>query len=300
MAPMTQGTLSYLFDEVVTSVIYDASFVGPAVMPFLFSMREMSGRRERIASFGGLDTFAEKQELASATEDSLVQQFEKTFTPVAFAKSLVISREAARDEEFGFVARLATSIGEAFLQTLESKAGDFFNDADTGAIYTGEDGLSLANNAHVNSDSANSQDNLYAVALNMANLKTVRDAGRKLTNYRGTAKSHCKFDLMLVPIDLEETAWEIVRSLGRPEVANNALNMYNGMFDLLVFDEISSTTQWGLIDQKRMKQNLFWLWRDAYESFGDGDLFKGQRRIGAYFRAAHGHVDWRWYIQGNS
>ena len=300
MAPMTQGTLSYLFDEVVTSVIYDSSFVGPAVMPFLFNMREMSQRRERMASFGGLDVFSEKAELASATEDSVIQQFEKTFVPVAYAKSLVISREAARDEEFGFVAQLAGAMGESFMQTLESKAGDFFNDADTGAIYTGEDGLSLANNAHVNSDSGNSQDNLYASALSMANLKTVRDAGRKFTNYRGTAKSHCKFDLLLVPIDLEETAWEIVRSLGRPDNANNAMNMYNGMFDLLVFDEISSTTQWALIDQRKMKNNLFWLWRDAYESFGDGDLFKGQRRVGAYFRGAVGHVDWRWYLQGNS
>lgn len=297
---MTQGTLSYLFDEVVTSVIYDASFVGPAVAPFLFNMREMPSRRERVASFSGLDVFSEKTELAAAAEGEIVQQFEKTFTPTAFAQSLVISREAARDEEFGFVARLATSLGEAFQQTIEGKAGDFFNDADTGATYKGEDGLSLANSAHVNVDGANSQDNLYAVALSMANLKTVRDAGRKFTNYRGTAKAHCKFDLLMVPIDLEETAWQIVRSLGRPDDASNAMNMYNGMFDLLVFDEITSTTQWGLIDTKRMQQNLFWLWRDTYEAFGDGDLFKGQRRIGAYFRAAHGHVDWRWYVQGNS
>jgi hypothetical protein len=84
----------------------------------------------------------------------------------------------------------------------------------------------------------------------------------------------------------------------RPDNASNAVNAYANSFDLIVWDELTSTTFWALIDTAKARNDLFWLWESPYEVFGDGDLFKGQRRIGATFSSCHGFVGWRWFILG--
>jgi hypothetical protein len=117
-------------------------------------------------------------------------------------------------------------------------------------------------------------------------------------NYRGDKMSvHPK--LLVVPTDLEEVAWEMIRSTGKPDTANNNANMYNGMFDLVVWDFLTDTNAWFMVDPRLMKLNLIWFQRIALEVFGDGNLFSGTRNIGGYYRAALGVRDWRW-IYGNN
>jgi hypothetical protein len=294
---MTQGNLSYLLDEVVTGVIMDSAFFGEPLTPTLYSMRPMTGRRERITSVGSLSSFAVKPETVAATEDEITQQYQTTFTAVSYAKALVFSRELVEFEEWGTIARMGTEIGNAYMQTIEDYGSALFNDAVSGATYTAEDGSSICNNAHTNVDGLNSQDNYQAsTALGMAGIKTCRDAMRAITNYEGTAFSKLKPDLLLLPLELEETGWEIVNSLGRPDSTNRVSNLYSGKFKLLVWDELTSATLWFMIDSAKMAQNLLWLWSSTLETFGDGDLFTGTRKMGGYFRAIHGCVDWRWVM----
>jgi phage major head subunit gpT-like protein len=301
MATMTEGNLNYLLDEVVTAVAMDSAFEGEAVTPMLYAMRAATGRRERVASFAGLDVFSAKQETVAPAEDEVVQQFEKTLVPTAFAKLVKFSRELAEDEEWGFISKLADNIGASFQQTIETNGAAPFIDAFAGATYKAEDELSICNTAHLNKDGGNSQGNYGTNALGMDGVKASRTAMRKITDYRGKFKSKLKPDMLVVPVDLEETAWEIVRSLGRPDSANRAENMYNGMFSMVAWDELTDTNDWFMIDSQKMRarQNLLWLWRTPFEIASSGDWASGVRQVGGYFRSVHGVIDWRW-IYGNS
>jgi hypothetical protein len=303
---LTESNANYVLDEVVTAVAFDAGFVSPSYMAELFFAREATGRRERTASVAGFTEFADKPETQEAGLDELVQQYEKTFVPVAKSKNVVYSRELARDEEWGMIAGLSRNFGDAFNVTVEKAAAALFNDSFAGTKYTGEDALSVCNTAHLNKDGGNSQSNYGTNALDMAGVKATRAAMRKTLDYRGVTNCNLDPKLLMCSLDYEEDAWKIAHSLGRPDTANRADNMFKDMFDILCWNLLgdpntaATLTYWWMLDTKwtRGKQNLLWLWRDPFEMMSDGDFFSGTRKVGAYYRAIHGCVDWRG-IYGN-
>lgn len=290
---ITTNTMSYVLDEVVSAVAFETFYEDAFVFPLLYDVRTSMKRREGTASLGGIREYAEKTRGAEASEDTITQQFKKDFVHVSYGKSIPVERELVDDEEWGLLVDLGQQLGYMAAYTMEKKAAALFNDAFNGSTYLAEDGLSICNDAHVNADSGNSQDNSFNSSLNFAGVKTVRTAMRKFTNYEGD-KASVRPRLLVVPTDLEEEGWELTKSLGKPDTANNNLNIYNGMFDMLVWDFLTDTNAWFMIDPRLMKMNLIWYQRIALEVFGDGNLFTGTRKIGGYFRASHGCRDWRW------
>lgn len=310
MATQTSASLSFVLDEVVSAVAFESFFDESFLYTSLYGVRSSGRRRERLASIGGLGVFTQKNAGAAVDDDVVTQQFEKDYTHVAYGKKVPVERELIDDEEFGTIADLGQQLGYMGAYTMELQASEVFRDAFTGARHTTEDSLTLCNSAHLNVDSGNSQGNTGTSALSMSSIQSTRTAMRRFTNYRGQLRS-VRPDALIIPPNLEETAWEIVRSTGRPDDATNAANIYNGMFQLYVWDFLdtgiaagSATTagdanNWFMVDSKLMRMNLLWYQRIPLEVFGDGDLFTGTRRIGAYYRASHGPRDWRWVYGHN-
>lgn len=300
MATITSNTLSFTLDEVVSAVAMEAFYEESFLLPLLYDVRPSGRRRERTASLGGLSEFEIKNEGAAASEDSPVQQFEKDFVHVARGKTVNITREYVDDEEWGVVVDLGRQLGVMAHYTMEKDAMAPFREAFSSTSYLAEDGLTICNSAHLNVDSGNSQDNSGTTALSMASIKTTRTAMRNFTNYNGQLAG-CRPDSLLVPCDLEEDAWEIIRSTGRPDSTNLAANMYNGMFQLYVSDFLSTgisdgdANNWFMLDTRKLKGagNLLWFQRIPLEIYGDENKFTGTRSIGAYYRASHGLRDWR-------
>jgi len=295
---ITSNTLSFALDEVVSAVAFESFYEQAFMMPMLYSVRPSGRRRERSASFGGLGDFETKNPGAGVTETSLAQQFEKDFVHVSYALAVSIERELLDDEEYGFAVEIGRQIGIKGAYKMETLAAALFNDAFAGATYLTEGGLSICNTAHLNVDSGNSQSNRGTTALSMSSVKSTRTAMRNFKNYRGDLLDVMP-DALLIPHDLEEDAWEIVRSTGRPDDATNAANFYNGMFKLFVWPFLSTgisggdANNWFMLDTRILKENLLWYQRVPLEVYGNGDLFTGTRKIGGYFRASHGLRDWR-------
>lgn len=293
MATMTSAQLAYLLDEITSSVMVNEFTQNPQMMGMLYNMIPSTSRRERSSSFGGFGQFDEKVETQAAVEETVVQQFQKTFNHTPFAKTAKISREVVDDEDWGFFSDLGSMLAEAATRTMETQGAGVFNDAATGATYVGEDALSLGNNAHLNVDSGNSQDNLLTAALSFTNLATARKTHKAYTDYKGE-KIFSNPSLLLVPDNLESTAWELVNSRNKPGGAQED-NFFNRVgMSLAVWNFLTDDNDWFLIDPMLMRRNLRWYMRTGLEVYGDGDLFTGTRHIGAYFRKSHGFVDWRW------
>lgn len=297
---ITSSSLSYALDEVVSVVVYENLFDGTWLFPAFYNVRTSSLPRERSASFGGLTTWSVKTETSAPASDEYTQQFEKTFTHVARGKQIPVSREFVDDQQWGFMEDIGQQLAYTANLTMETQGMLILNNAFTGATAEGlsEDGLSLCNIAHLNSDSGNSQSNTGTNSLGMAGINTTRIAMRKFTNYRGD-KLNIMPDELWLPVDLEETAWEIARSVGRPDTANRAENMYNGAFTLYVSPFITDTNAWFMCDSRLRKQNALWFQRVGVEVFGDGNLLSGTKTIGGYTRFINGPKDWR-FIYGNN
>lgn len=292
MATITQGSVSFLLDEATSAVMLNAFAQLDPMMGALYSVRTSRGRRERHSSFGALGQFTEKTEAARPDEDIPVQQFQKTFDHTPFGKETPVSREVIDDEEWGWFRDLGMQYGMAATRTFETLAAGPFNDAFAGVTYTSEDGLTICNSAHLNVDSGNSQSNTGTLSLTAANVKTTLINHRKLTDYEGE-KIFLNPNALIVPVDLEPDAWEIVRSSQKPGSANNDANYLNNRFVLVAWRFLTDTNAWWTADLQYLQSTLLWYQRTGLEVFGDGDLFAGKRTIGAYFRQSHGMTDWR-------
>jgi len=287
---MTSASLSYVLDEVVSILAYESFYDGELYMPLSHTVRTSSRQRERTASLGGLTLWSTKAPTVNATEDEMPQEFEKDFTHSAYAKQVPISRELVDDQAWGLLEDIGMSLGSTAQMTMERDAAADFNNAFTTA--TAEDGLSLCNAAHVNSAGGNSQSNTGTSVLSMTSIKTTRVAMRKFKNYRGDVLNIMP-DELWVPVDLEETAWEIVRSAGRPDVVNRVDNFYNGAFKLYVNPWLTDAETWFMCASRERKQNLLWFQRVGMEVYGEGNLVSGTRKVGGYMRYSHGARDFR-------
>lgn len=295
---MTSTSMNYALDEVVSEVAWDEFYDGEFYLPFFYRVRGSTRARERTASFGGLGKYAVKNPTVAAEKDELTQEFEKTFVHSALAKTVEIERELVDDEDWGVLEEIGEELGFTARYTMEDDAAALFNDIAAGATYTSEDGLSIANAAHLNAAGGNSQANSGTNTLNQTGLGTTRVAMKAFKNARGLNILSMP-DLLVVPTALEETGWEQTRSSGKPDSANNNMNFYNGQFSMVVWQFLTDTNAWGMIDSRLMRRNLLWYMRIMFETWGDGDFDTGTKRVGGYYRASHGCRDWRWIYWNN-
>ena len=300
MATLTRSDAGYVSDETVSVFAFDQFTMATPRMPTLFNQQGSSTYREVNASMSGLGDFQPKTELEGPTEDKPVQQFKQEYLHQEYALGVVVERKVYDDQRFSFFQKLGAKIGQSAMRTFETYGAKVFNEAFSSSTYLAEDGLSLCNAAHVNVDSGNSQSNTGTSALSYDNVGTTMTSMQLYKDYRGNPIL-VDPDLLLVPVSKEQTAFEIVRSSGDPTEANLKANYFNGRLAALTWRylDVSDDDNWFLIDRMLMAENLYWYWRVALEIFGDGDAWKGLRRIGGYFRSSHKAVGW-WWVYGHN
>lgn len=299
MATMTQSTLSFVFDEVVTEVAMAEAFDAPLLGPSLFTMRPSTSRRERAASFGELGYYAEKSEGAAAAEDTITQQFEKTVAHKEYSKTISFTRPTVDDEDWGFVVDAGEQLGSKGPETVENEMAKLFINIANSTFYTSEDGLSIANSAHLNVDSGNSQSNTGTNSLTHAGAKTTRTAMRNWTGYSADQNLSIIPDEIIVPNDLEEDAFALVESTLVPGVANNDRNIFQGRYRVYVWTWLTDTNAWGMMDSRRRMRNLRWNLRIPLEITSQGSFSTHNREMNGYMRWSLMCRDWRWIYWNN-
>lgn len=293
----TTSTLSYVLDEVVSTVAFGSFYGLPYMTPMLATVRGTNKRRERSASFGELGDYEEKPEGIAPAEDSISQQFEKDLVQAAYSKKIKATREVVMFDEWGVVAQIGEQLGTKGGETMEKKGAAVFNDAFAGATYKTEDGLSICSGAHVNSDGGNSQDNSGTNTFNWAGVEATRLAMFGYKNYRGDL-SPVIMDAVILPPALQMTGWELTKSALKPDTANNNINVYQNGFEAYVWPWLTDTNNWFGINKALLKRNFVWLQAVALEIFGDGNLEVGYRNMCGFYMCACGMRDWRG-IYGN-
>jgi len=289
---ITRGTLTYAVDETVSLMAFEEIMQDMSVLFALYEVRAASGRRTVGAQIGSLGELTTKTEGAQADEDSITQQWKKDYTFVAKGKRVPLSREIIEDNEWGVLEELGMQLGMAVNHTMETDGAALFNDAFGGGSYASGDGSAICG-THTNADGGNSQSNRGTSALSYANLVTVRQNMRGFTNSR-SLRIRVNPDELLVPVELENDAFEIVKSMTRPDNANSVANMFSSGMTMYVWEALTDATNWFVMDSRMRRQNLRWWQRVDPEFYGDGNLHAGTRTIGTYTRYINGALDWRW------
>jgi hypothetical protein len=254
------------------------------------------GADYRVSGLGGLsdvDVFD-----GTVTYDSPSQLYDKTITFPERAKGVKVERKLYDDDLFGVIDQRPRALATSVARTRLKSEAEIFNTAFTSA--DGGDGVALCSGSHPYSpDDAQTQDNAGASTFNATAVEATRRIGAAgIYNDRGEL-ALIEYDTLVVPVNLEETGYEIINSSGKVDDDINNANFHKGRYTLVVSSRLTDSNDWFFVDSKLAKQFLFWIDRVKPEFAMDRDFDTLVAKWRVYMRYGTGYADWRW-IYGHS
>lgn len=226
-----------------------------AIVSALANEKKSNRFGEKGITIGGLDNFAVKAESANAAEDSLEEGYDKIITHYSFAKSVVLSKELADDNNVDLMRVRARSLVKAYKRTRAQYITDVITKSvmtsssaynttmtfggQTDIDITTPDGMSLFNNAHpLHSDKTVKQSNIYTNAFgsNADILNVLANKMRNFTDENGNVLGIVA-DTIVIPgnvPDLEDTIKKIIGSDGEVGTNYNDINTQRGKWKLVI------------------------------------------------------------------
>lgn len=232
------------------------------------------------------------------TYDSIGEGYKKSVQETEYALGLKVTRRLLRNDLYGVVQDKVQLLAQAFKHLRETRGAYPFVNAFNAAFTTG-DGLSLCNSAHTSPVGGANQSNTSTSAFSAANVQANRVAMKKLRTNRDNPMVNIP-DTLLVPMDLEEKAYEIIKSMGKVDTANNNRNYHEGKYKLIVWDNyLTSATNWFMLNSDIMKQQLVFREWEPVQFFRSGEFDTLVSKYAGYTSFEVSSVEWRW-IFGSS
>lgn len=282
--------------------IFDDRYkVIPGVMEQIFHVNTSEKDSEKDSAITGFGYPVETPEGGGVDYEDPVQMYNTTYVHVKYTKGFKVSREMWEDDLYNIIKKKPAALGKSFKRWQERSGAQVFNRAfDSG--YLGGDGEELVSTSHDRADGGTAQSNASATGLTLTetNLETGMLAMRGQLDDKGMRIS-AKADTLLVPVQLEKEAHELIDSPYRSGTADNDMNYYKGKLNIITWDYMDrNATHWFLLDSTLHELNWFWRIRPEFkqdETFDtDMALFKARARW------SNGWSDWRgvWGSQGDA
>ena len=299
--PMTSGSFADLLDKRVTKIFYDRVDQLPDRVGDFYGMETSSDSFEKWSEVGAIGDFSQFN--GSVTYQSQAQGYDTIVTHLEFANGFQIERKLYDDDRHGIWERRPSQLADAYVRTKQSHAARLFNNAfsvDT-FFYVNSEAVALCSDSHTTTSGASTAsgfDNLTTAALSAVSVGALRT---QMRGFRGDIAERISVmpNKIVVPIDLQDRAIEIVQSQKQPDTANNNKNPQDGRYTLVDWEYLSDTNNWFMVDDRKMKEWAVWFNRVPLE-FGQAeefDTFVAKWR--AYCRYSTGIFNWR-FIAGAS
>jgi phage major head subunit gpT-like protein len=291
---------AYLLEPGLREVFYTTTeaLAAQSKIPLLFDVMTSQKAQEHFLSVGGMGTWNAYK--GAIEYDDLEQGYRTTLTHEEYVKGFKIERKLVEDDQYGLFMDRPAELAMAAMRTREIHAASVFNNAFS-TSYNGGDGKPLCEDNHPKSPAnAGVLDNEGTLALSYTNVEAVRQLMRAWTDDRGNLIP-VQPDTLLVPPELEKTAFEIVRTPNVPNTADYQANFVSGFIrQVVVWDYLTDANAWFVIDSQRAKQALKWMDRVPLEfALDPTSNFRLESRWRGYMRYSYGWKDWRW-VYGNN
>ena len=281
-------------------VFFDRYQTEPEMMPMVFNVKTSDRDREQESAVSGFSLLQQTSELGALDYEDPIQMYKTTYTHLKYTKGFKVSEELVEDDQHNVIRRMPESLGRAAKRTQEYYAASVFNNGFNTANTSYGDAKPLFSTIHPRADGGTAQSNASStgITLTESNVETARVAMRKILDDKGQ-RIVIRPDRLIVPVDLEKTANIIVNSTMRSGTANNDYNIYKGMFEVLAWEYLTSTTAWFLMDKR--ESLLTWYWRIRPEFKQDNSFDSGAALYKTRTRFSYGWSDYRglWGSKGD-
>jgi hypothetical protein len=250
-----------------------------------------------VGAFGDMPPFT-----GTVQYDEVYQGYDVKYEFAEFVLGFKVERKLFDDDMYNIINRKPSGLSISAKRTKEKYGASVFNNAFTGtgtitvnglSILTNSETLSLCNTAHTSSASSTTQGNYGTSALSPSAVEATRILGHGIKDDRDNIIS-VNYDTIMVPRNLEETAWVIINTTGKVDSAENNKNFHYGKYKLAVWDDLSDSNNWFMLDQAMSKMFLSWYTRIALEFNQDKSFDTYISKFSAYERYGWGWSDWRW------
>lgn len=267
-----------------------------SMLDALFNMQSSEKAVEHDLEMGDIEDF--EQFSGTIAYDDLKEGYKTNYEHTEYAKGIKIERKLVMDDLYSQINRRPQQLGLAAARRRESDGASVFNNAFNSG-FTGGDGVSLCSSAHPSNVGGASQSNTGTTALSPTSVEATRRLMIKFKSNRDNTIQVAP-DLLVVPTELEQTAYEIINSKGKVDSANNNVNFHMGKYKLIVWNNwLSSATRWWMVDSQLMKMFLLWFDREDPQFFKDSDFETLVAKFAGYMRYSRGWSDWRWVYGQN-
>lgn len=234
----------------------------------------------------------------------VAQGYDMTLTPVQFARGFSIERLLADTDQTDIMNSKPRALGTAAARTRNYHAVRPWDNAFTvDALFASHtEGVAMCSNSHTTTTGASTAvgyDNLTTAALSSVAVSAMRVQALNFRDEQGEKITNLNFNKILVPQqgNMEETAWEIVNSMGKvDDVVNNA-NFNRDRYSVKVDIYLSDANNFFMYDETMMKDSGL-VWQEAtkpeFAMIEDFDSLIAKWRV--YGRWGNHWISWPWVI----
>jgi phage major head subunit gpT-like protein len=268
-----------------------------SIASILFNVSESRKAQEHDLEMGDVADFSPFT--GTVSYDDTGEGYKTNYVHQEFTKGMKVERKLVDDDLYNVIARKPQQLGLAAFRKRETDAASVFNNAFVTNI-TGGDGLCLCSTAHTSNNGGSSQSNAGATALSPTEVETARI---KMVKYQSNRNNPLSIqpDMLIVPVDLESYAYEIINSRGKVDTAQNNVNFHVGRYKLVVWPNyLTSSTRWFMVDSRIMKMYLNWFDRITPQFYKDTDFDTLLAKFAGYMRYSYGWSDWRFVYGENA
>lgn len=295
--PHVSGSFGDLLDPRFQSIFYEVYTERPDMIPVLYVVEPTNGRNDmRWSQVGAIEDFT----AFTGTVDysAMNQGYDTVSTPVEFSRGIQTERKLFDDDQYSIMDQRPRGLARAAFRTRQKHAAQPFNNAasvDT-TFYVNSENVAMVSNSHTTTSGASTAtgfDNLVTTSLTAVGVQTAYVLAR---GFRGDQAEIITVmpDTLLVPIALQEAAYEITASSGKVDTDFNNRNIHEGRYRVIEWEYLTDTNNWFLMDSTLQRESLFWTDRIPLEfaMIEDFDTLIAKWR--GYMRYSLAHIDWRW------
>jgi len=296
MGVIASENFGYLLDPGLRKIFMDEYSLPEGQKDNLFGMEKSSKSVEYDLGIGGMGDLEEFD--GTIPYDDFKQQYRVSYSHREWVKGIKIERKLVDDDLYSIINKRPAQLALNAKRTAEKHGSSVFNNAFNTSVFSGGDGLALCSNAHTRVGTTNTNDNLGTTALSATAVEATRLAMRAFTDETDNLLI-ARGDTLLVPPALEEQAWEIVNATGKMDTADNNPNFNKGKYRIIVWDYLTDSNNWFMIDSKMAKMYLKWFNRIPVEFNKDKDFDTYISKWSVYTRYSYGFSDWTWIYGHN-
>ncbi len=297
MGIVTSEQFGNLLDPGLRKIFMDEYDMPDTLQDQLYGVEKSSKASEYDYGIGGIGDMQEFDGTIPYTD--FEGQYKISYTHKEWVNGMKVERKLWDDDQYSIINKRPRSLALSAKRTREKHAASVFNSAFNTSVFAGGDEKALCASDHSREGTSTEQSNVGTSALSATSLSSARLAMRKFrddTDNLITARG----DLLLVPPEKEQVAYEITQSDGKVDTADNNKNFLKSLnYKVMVWDFLEDTDNWFLIDSRYAKLFLKWFDRIGTEFNKDKDFDTYVAKWSVYTRYSFGFSDWTW-VYGNN